>query len=42
MFLLGSIFFCVNACNRMLHSYGGRVVMVWPTLGRKSMQKSGT
>lgn len=32
MFLLGSIFFCVNACNRMLHSYGGRVVMVWPNL----------
>ena len=33
MFLLGSIFFCVNASNRMLHAHGGRVVMVWPILG---------
>lgn len=32
MFLLGSIFFCVNASNRMLHAHGGRVVMVWPNL----------
>jgi hypothetical protein len=32
LFLLGSIFFCVNASNRMLHAYGGRVVMVWPKL----------
>lgn len=32
LFLLGSIFFCVNASNRMLHAYGGRVVMVWPNL----------
>lgn len=33
MFLLGSIFFCVNACNKLLHAYGGRVVRVWPCLG---------
>ncbi|CAJ1380775.1 unnamed protein product [Effrenium voratum] len=30
LFLLGSIFFCMNSACRMLRAHGGRPVQVWP------------